>query len=157
MAIINFDSSTVTPQAPITANEPLPVGIYTVEITNSEVKPLKSGNGSGLSLEFTVIEPEQHARRKVWATLSIQHSIEQTERIAKEQLSSLCHAVGIKVLRDDQDLFGKVLKIRTKIRAASGGYVARAEVDGYEAAGAKPTPAAVAPVAAARPWQRAAA
>lgn len=154
MAIINFDASSVTPQAPM-SSEPLPAGIYTVEITNSEVKELKTGNGSGLSLEFTVIDPAPYARRKVWTNLNIQHTNEQAERIAKEQLASLCYAVGIKVLKNDEELFGKVLKIRTKVRAASGAYEARAEVAGYEAAGTKPV--AVAPVAAARPWQRAAA
>ena len=44
-----------------------------VWITGADVKPLKSGKGTGLSLEFTVIDPAQHAKRKVWQNLNIQH------------------------------------------------------------------------------------
>lgn len=129
---------------------PLPVGVYTAEITNAEVKPLKSGKGTGLSLEFTIIDPAQHEGRKVWQNLNVQHENEQAQRIALSDLASICRALNIDKLGNENELFGRVLRIRTKIRAASGEYPARAEVAGYDAAGVQ-TPPPPAPPAAGRP------
>lgn len=157
-----FDSNAVEPSAP-RDNTPLPAGLYTVEITGADVKPLKSGKGTGLSLEFTVIDPQAHAKRKVWQNLNIKHDNAQAEQIAQAELSALCRVVGIPVLEDSDQLFQRVLRIRTKVREAEGSYGPRAEVTGYEPAGA-PLPAANAPAqapaaapAAARPWQKRAA
>lgn len=141
-----FDANAVEPSAP-RDNTPLPAGLYTVEITNADVKPLKSGNGTGLQLEFTVIDPAPHAKRKVWQNLNIQHSNSQAEQIGQAELSALCRVVGIGVLEDSDMLFQKILRIRTKVREAQGDYPARAEVAGYESAGA-PLPAANSPAAA---------
>lgn len=157
-----FDANAVEPSAP-RDNTPLPAGIYTVEITGADVKPLKSGKGTGLSLEFTVIDPAPHAKRKVWQNLNIKHDNAQAEQIAQAELSALCRVVGIPVLDDSDQLFQKILRIRTKVREAQGDYPARAEVAGYEPAGAA-LPAANAPMAApaaagapARPWGKKAA
>ena len=160
----SFNANEVEPQAP-RDDAPLPAGLYTVEITGADVKPLKSGNGTGLSLEFTVIDPAPHARRKVWQNLNIQHSNPQAEQIGQSQLSALCAAVGIQVLDDSDQLFQKILRIRTKVRPPEGQYAARAEVSGFEPAGATlpaqghapaQQPAANAPKAT-PPWQRKAA
>lgn len=159
MAKLSFDATAVEPQQSV-SSEPVPAGIYTVEVTNSDVKDLKSGNGLGLSLEFTIIDPAPHARRKVWANINISHTNPQAESIGQSQLSALCRAVGISHMEDSDELFGKVLRIRTKVREATGSYGPRAEVSGYESAGtAAPVarqapPPAAAPAAAARPWAR---
>lgn len=156
MARIGFDATTVAPQAP-TDSTPLPKGIYTAEITAPEVRDFKSGNGTGLSLEFTIIDPNAYANRKVWANLNIRHTSEQAQQIGQAQLSALCHAVGIKVLEDSDQLFGKILRIHTRVKPAQGEYPARAEVVGFEPAGtAAPAPTA-APQAATPPWGRRAA
>jgi hypothetical protein len=153
---------------------PLPPGLYTVEITDADVKDLKSGNGTGLSIEFTVIDPEQHARRKVWTNLNIRHTNATAQEIGERDLALMCRAIGIGIPADTDELVGRVLRIRTKIRAAQGDYAARAEVAGYEAAGsshpaqraaptqraaAAPAPAAApaAPTASTPPWKRRAA
>lgn len=159
-----FDSRTVEPQAAFD-NTPIPAGLYTVEITGADIKPVN--NGTGLNLEFTVIDPEQFAKRKVWSLLCIQHTNPQTEQIAQAQLSAICRAVNLPVIDDSDALFGKILRIRTKIRPAGPGrdgkhYDAKAEVQGYEPAGGASLPAANSPApaaasAAARPWQRRAA
>jgi hypothetical protein len=156
-----FDSSTVEPSAP-RDDAPLPAGLYTVEITNAEVKDLASGNGTGLKLEFTVIDPEQHARRKVWQNLNIKHTNDQAQQISQAQLSALCRAIGINgVLDDTDDLFQRMVRVRTKVRAAQGNYGPQAEVIGYEPAGAGAPPvqrqAAPASTGAAAPWKRKAA
>lgn len=125
---------TATTQAPQRDNSPLPAGLYTVEITGADVKPLKSGRGTGLYLEFTVIDPAPHARRKVWQSINIQHESQQAQDIGLRELSNLCLAVGIEQ-PDENALFQKVLRIRTNVKPAENGYEARAEVKGYESAG----------------------
>lgn len=156
MAHIGFDATTVAPQPQIDG-APLPKGTYTAEITAPEVRVLKSGNGTGLSLEFTVIDPKEWSGRKVWANLNIRHTSEQAQQIGQAQLSALCHAVAIKVLEDSDQLFGKILRIHTRVKPAQGEYPARAEVVGFEPAGtAAPAPTA-APQAATPPWGRRAA
>lgn len=156
----SFNAAEVEPQAPRGAV--LPAGLHPVEITNAEVKELKSGKGTGLTLEYTVIDGP-HAKRKVWQLLCIKHDNEQTEQIAQAQLSALCRVVGINGVLDDTDmLFQKMLQIRTKVRPAQGNYDEQAEVAGYEpmGTGTAPTTArAPAPAAgkAAAPWVRKAA
>lgn len=147
-----FDANAVEPQAGFD-NTPIPPGLYTVEITGADVKLVN--NGTGLNLEFTVIDPQQYAKRKVWSLLCIQHTNPQTEQIAQGQLSAICRAVNLPVIDDSDALFGKILRIRTKIRPEQTGrdgkrYDARAEVTSYEPAGG-PLPAANAPSAAPAP------
>lgn len=155
-----FDSSAVEPSE-ARDGTPLPAGTYTVEITGAELKELTKKNGQGLNLEFTVIDPQAHARRKVWALLCIVHENEQTQSIAQAQLSAICRAANIPVLQDTDELFGKILSVRTKIRPAQGEYAAKAEITGYEAVGvAAARPAPPPPPAAgggAAPWKRKAA
>jgi hypothetical protein len=143
-----FNAAAVEPQAP-RSSEPLPPGAYDVEITNAEVRELKSGNGTGLNIEYTVVGPEQHARRKLWQNLNIAHTNPQAEQIGQSQLSALCRAVGIGLLNDSDELFQKMLRVQVKVRPAQGSYGPSNDISGYEAIGT-PLPA-VAPTQAARP------
>jgi hypothetical protein len=141
------------------SNDPVPAGIYTVEITNVDVADLSTGKGVGLKLEFTVIDPTPFSRRKVWSLLCVQHQNESAQRIAQEQLAALLVATGVTSDEAD-DLFGKILRIRTKVREGNDKYGPKAEVAAYMSAGtAAPVtrqapPPAAAPAAAARPWAR---
>lgn len=157
-----FNAQAVEPQAP-RDGEPIPAGLYTVEITNADLKPLKKGNGTGLNLEFTVIDGP-HSKRKVWSLLCIQHENQQTEQIAQAQLSAICRAVGIAQLNDTDELFQRVLCVRTKVRPPENGYDAKAEITSYEASGASAQPMQqrqaapqATPAKAPPPWQRKAA
>lgn len=131
MAQINFDASQVTPQA---STGPLPAGTYLAHITESDVQPLKSGNGEGLKLTFEVIEGQFKGRR-VWENLNIVHSNEETQRIAQSQLSALCHAVNVIKLMDTAALHFKPVKITVVVREAKDGYKASNNIKGYESAG----------------------
>jgi Protein of unknown function (DUF669) len=132
MASLNFNAASVAPQESIA---PIPAGVYTAHITESDVRPLKSGNGQALALTFEVLDGP-YARRKVWASLNIKHANQDAERIAQSQLSALCHAVGVVQLNDSVQLHMKPVKIRVKVRKDdSGQYGDRNEVGGYEAAG----------------------
>jgi hypothetical protein len=159
-----FDATAVEPQEN-RGSDPLPAGAYNVEITGSDVKDAKSGNGTGLKIEYTVVDGP-HARRKIFQYINIRHTSTQAEQIGQSQLSALCRAVGIPKLTDSDQLFSKLLRVSVRVRPAQGEYQASNDVTGYEAIGAAvpaPTvaqrPAAAAPVAAkgALPWQKRAA
>jgi hypothetical protein len=152
MAQFNFDASQVAPQQ---SSGPLPAGVYLAHIVESDVQPLKSGNGEGLKLTFEVIDG-QFKGRKVYENLNIRHTSEDTQRIAQSQLSALCHAVNVIKLMDTAALHFKPVRINVTVREAVGQYKANNNIKGYEAAGGgisapatAPTPA---PVAEAPAW-----
>ena len=152
MAQFNFDASQVVPQQ---SSGPLPAGVYLAHIVESDVQPLKSGNGEGLKLTFEVIDG-QFKGRKVYENLNIRHTSEDTQRIAQSQLSALCHAVNVIKLMDTAALHFKPVRINVTVREAQGIYKASNNIKGYEAAGGgisapatAPTPA---PVAEAPVW-----
>jgi hypothetical protein len=147
MAQFNFDASQVAPQ---TSSGPLPAGVYLAHIVESDVQPLKSGNGEGLKLTFEIIDG-QFKGRKVYENLNIRHTSEDTQRIAQSQLSALCHAVNVIKLMDTAALHFKPVRINVTVREAVGQYKASNNIKGYEAAGGgisapatAPTPAPVA-------------
>ena len=131
MAHFNFDASQVAPQA---STGPIPAGTYLAHITESDVAPLRSGNGTGLKLTLEIIEG-QYKGRKVWDNLNIQHSNEDTQRIAQTQLSALCHAVNVIKLQDTAALHMKPVTIKVVVREAKGEYQASNNIKGYESAG----------------------
>ena len=143
MAQFNFDASTVAPQQ---ATGPLPAGTYLAHITESDVQPLKSGNGEGLKLTFEIIDG-QFKGRKVWENLNIRHTSEDTQRIAQSQLSALCHAVNVIKLMDTAALHFKPVRINVTVREAVGQYKASNNIKGYEAAGGGISAPAAAPTA----------
>ena len=77
MAQLNFDASKVDPAQPF---EAIPSDKYTVEITKSELKPIKTGGGSYLEIEYTVLEGE-YKGRKVWDRLCLNHSNKKPYRL----------------------------------------------------------------------------
>ena len=155
MAGLNFDATSVTPSKSFA---PIPAGVYPAQIVESEIRPLKSGNGEALALQFEILGA-QHAGRRIFANLNIHHTNKEAERISQEQLSAICHAVGVTHVQDSSQLHHKPLNIRVKIRKQDG-YEDRNEISGYEALpGGAPSPAASQPAssdAPRKPWERAA-
>jgi hypothetical protein len=158
MAHFSFDASTVAPQA---VSGPIPAGTYLAHCIESDVKPLNSGNGTGLKMTFEVIDG-QYKGRRVWENLNIQHTNEDAQRIAQSQLSALCHAVNVIKLEDTAALHFKPVKIKVVVREAQGQYQASNNIKGYESAGSTPVtfvaaaeaPAAAAPVSKAPAWAK---
>ena len=127
MAQINFDASQVDPSQPI---EAIPSDKYNVEITKSELKPTKNGNGSYLELEFTVLEGEYRGR-KVWERLCLNHPTQKTVEIARANLSAICHAVGIMKPRDSTELHRIPITINVKLRKDDSTGNIYNEIKGY--------------------------
>ena len=57
--LTGFNANEVEPMADFA---PIPAGKYAAVITNSQMKPTKSGNGSYLELTFQIIEGEHKGR-----------------------------------------------------------------------------------------------
>ena len=119
MAILNFDASQVDPSVPY---ETLPPGKYLVEITDTEMKPTKTGTGEMLQIEFTVIDGE-FKNRKVWDRLCLKHSNPEAVKIANANLSAICHAVGVMRPGESIELHHIPLVISVKCKADDGGEI----------------------------------
>lgn len=158
MASINFDATSVQPNDSFA---PIPAGSYIAQITDSSIKPTKSGTGTILNLTWTILDG-QFANRKVFDRINVQNANPEAEKIGQRQLSSICHATGVMKLQDSNQLHGKPVKITVKIRQ-SAEWGDSNEVKSYEAAsGVSPASFASAPqsaaaASAAPPWAKAAA
>lgn len=137
MATFTFDATAVQPAAP---SGPIPAGTYLAHVTESDLKPLKSGNGMGLALTFVILDGE-YKNRRIWSNLNVQHTNPTAQQIGQQQLSALCRAVNLPHLQDTLQLHNKPVKIRVKIRVdATYG-------DKNEIAGIDPVGSAFAPQA----------
>ena len=91
--------------------EAIPTGTYEAVISNSESRPMKSGNGMGFNLEFEIISGECKGR-KVFAWITFEHRTSpDAQRIGREQLSAICRAVGVTQLNDTAQLHNLPLLI----------------------------------------------
>lgn len=164
MAFLDFNAADV---APAQAFEPIPAGDYDAKIISSEIKPTTNGAGTRLNLTFEIIGGE-HNGRKVFEGLNIKHTTsEKAQQIGQEQLSAICHAIGVMNLRDTNQLHGIPMQIKVKVRAATTDdrgqevYAARNEIKGWTKIGggtsAKPGTAAPQQRPAGAPQQRPAA
>jgi hypothetical protein len=131
MAQLNFDATQVAPNEAI---EPIPAGWYNAMIDESEMKPAKTEGNYFLQLRFTIIEG-MYANRKVYTRLNLRNSNPQAQEIAYKELSAICHAVGVMQVQDSQQLHGRPLKIKVKLKPAADGYDASNEVNGFKNTG----------------------
>jgi hypothetical protein len=161
MASLNFNAANVQPQDDFS---PIPAGDYVAQVTDSSIKPTKSGSGTLLNLTWTIISG-QFANRKVFDRVNIQNQNPEAEKIGQRQLSAICHAAGVLQLQDSNQLHGRPCTITLKIRQDAQ-YGDSNEVKAYKAAGQTPAQApafaqqsAAAPAAtsSAPPWAKAAA
>jgi len=151
MATLNFNANDVEPNAAI---EAIPAGKYTAVITESELKPTKSGSGQFLELTFEVIEGE-YKGRKVWARLNINNPNNKAEKIARGDLSAICRAVNVMQPKDSVDLHNLPMEITVKCKKRDDFTDLTNEIKGYAPKGTSVNPAAPAPQKAATPpWKR---
>jgi len=146
--LTGFNANEVEPMADFA---PIPAGKYAAVITNSQMKPTKSGNGSYLELTFQIIEGE-HRGRLLWARLNLDNPNQLTVKIARSELSAICRAVGVMEPKDSCELHNLPLVISVRQKTDADGEV-RNEIRGYS----KREASAVAPAQAADPtppWRR---
>lgn len=146
----NFNANEVEP----TSNfEPIPAGKYLAAITESEMKPTKTGSGRYLQLTFTIIEGE-YKNRVLWARLNLENPNATAVKIARAELSAICHATGVLQPRDSVELHNIPLAIIVKLRKRDDNGELSNEIKGYERKGA-PEQAPQAPATSnTPPWKR---
>ena len=156
MANLNgFDANQVEPTGDF---DPVPAGKYLAVVTESEMKPTKSGSGSYLQLTFEIIDGP-HKGRLLWARLNLDNPNATAVAIARAELSAICRAVGVLAPQDSVELHNLPLVIHVRCKKRDDTGEVTNEVKGYspKAAPTEATPA-VKPAAPAAngtpPWKR---
>ncbi len=111
MVQISFNATQYDPS--VGAGDVLESGIYGVQITGSEVKATKRGDGYMLILTLSCIDP-QFAGKKILARLNIQNPNPVAVDIAYRELSAISHVVGVLQWNDTQQLHGRPFKINVE-------------------------------------------
>lgn len=122
-----FDANTVDPADDL---EPIPAGKYVAVVTDSEMKPTKSGVGSYLQLTFQIIEGE-YANRLLWVRLNLDNPNATAVEIARRELSSICRSVGVLVPTDSTDLHNLPCLIHVRVKRRSDTGELQNEIKGY--------------------------
>ena len=137
---------------PTTEFEAIPAGKYLAMITESEMKPTKSGLGSYLQLTFQILEGD-YKGRFVWARLNLNNANGTAVQIARSELSAICRAVGVMTPSDSVELHNLPLVITVKCKKRDDTGDVSNEIKGYakrEAASGQPQQAAT----STPPWRR---
>ena len=152
MANLNgFDASQVEPTASF---DPIPAGKYLAAITESEMKATKTGAGSYLQMTFTVLDGE-YKNRVLWARLNLNNPNATAVKIARSELSAICHAVGVMQPRDSVELHNIPLLITVKVKKREDTGELTNEIKGYEPKAAAAGQPQQAPVTSnTPPWKR---
>lgn len=152
MATLNFNAIDVEPNVGM---EAVPAGKYIAVITESQMKPTKSGNGYFLELTFEIIEGE-YKGRKVWARLNLDNPNQEAVKIARGELSALCRAVNVMQPKDSAELHNLPLEISVKCKKRDDNDEITNEIKGYAPKGSSSNPAAPAAQKKADtpPWRR---
>ena len=111
MAQINFNAAEVE----TTSRDAIPTGIYEAVVTDSEMRATKSGLGMGINLTFEILTEGPAKGRKVFSWINYEHPKVEAQRIGREELASLCKAVGVTELNDTAQLHNLPLMITVGI------------------------------------------
>lgn len=154
---LNFNAANVDPTPSFT---PIPAGVYLAQVTESDVKATKAGNGNYAAFTIEVLEGDFKGRR-VFTNINISNSNAEAERIGQKMLSQLCHAVGVLQLTDTTQLHNRPMRVKVVVKKDEQ-YGDKNEVRGFEAAAGVVLPptqgaAPAAPAKAAPPWTKKAA
>ena len=111
MARINFNAAEIE----TTSRDAIPTGIYEAVVTDSEMRATKSGLGMGINLTFEILTEGPAKGRKVFSWINYEHPKVEAQRIGREELASLCKAVGVTELNDTAQLHNLPLMITVGI------------------------------------------
>lgn len=125
--------------------DPIPAGEYTAEIIESEMKPTKAALeakeegdknwakiGQRLVLKFSIISGEFKGRTLLTG-LNIINKNPQAVEISQKELATICRAVGLPGCEDSEELHGKPMTIKVKVKPESANYAASNEITNYKA------------------------
>ena len=107
MAQLNFNAAEID----TTSRDAIPSGTYEAVVTDSEMKATKNGLGMGINLTFEILSDGPAKGRKVFVWINYEHPKAEAQRIGREELASLCKAVGVAELNDTNQLHNLPLLI----------------------------------------------
>jgi hypothetical protein len=151
----NLGESYNVNDAPEIEYQPIPAGVYTAIIEDSEKKLSKSRNNY-LNLKIRIVEG-QYKDRYVWDILNLWHSNEKVKNIARGTLGKIQEAVNVPDVSDSSMLHNKPMKVKLAIQPDEG-YGPKNTVKGYKPVAGNPAPApatAPAPQTEQKPWEAA--
>jgi len=133
-----------------TGFEALKAGWYPVQIEAAEIKDTKAKTGKYLKVEMTVLESEKgYAGRKLFPNINLINPNETAVEIGQRELAALGQACGLASLQATEELVGKIIQVRVKVRKGNDEYEADNEVTAYKAVSpGQEVPTAAAPTAA---------
>lgn len=136
-SLAGFDASAVDPQS---AFELIPAGKYLALISESEMKPTKTGSGQYLQFTFVILDNGPYSGRRLWARLNLQNSNRTAEDIAQRELSAICRAVDVLRPQDSADLHNIPLAIIVGMERNKDTGELTNRIKGYEAAAGNNVP-----------------
>ena len=107
MAQLNFNAAEID----TTSRDAIPSGTYEAVVTDSEMRATKNGLGMGINLTFEILSEDPAKGRKVFVWINYEHPKAEAQRIGREELASLCKAVGVTELNDTNQLHNLPLLI----------------------------------------------
>ena len=111
-----FDTSSVVPLEDFL---PLTPGDYPVQIEAAEIKRTKAGDGNFIELRLCVLDGPANGR-KLWDRLNIDNPSAKAVEISMRSLAAIGQATGLAVVRDTQELVGKMCLAAVKVSAKNG-------------------------------------
>jgi hypothetical protein len=148
MAQLQFNAAEVD----TTSRDAIPSGTYEAVVTDSETRATKSGTGMGINLAFEIVSEGPAKGRKVFAWINYENANAKAQQIGREELASLCKAVGVVSLTDTAQLHNLPLMITVGIDRNDP---TRNVIRAYKAKTQTAQPAQRPPQAAgAAPWAR---
>jgi hypothetical protein len=127
---MHFDPNAVEPNQGF---DLLPPGEYRVQITDSDVRSTKNGDGRLIWTEMEILDGE-FANRKLWHNFNILNPSEKAQNIGQGQLSSLCHAIGVVGMEDSNELHFKPFTVSVGVQPPKDGYDAQNRIKTFKEA-----------------------
>jgi hypothetical protein len=144
-----FDANEVEP----VDFEPIPSGKYLGVVTESEMKPTKSGNGHYLELTFQIVEG-QYKNRLLWARLNLDNPNPTAVQIARGELSAICRAVGVMAPNDSEELHDLPIVIHVKCKKRKDTDEISNEIKGFSKRESRSLTGATSTDNSTPPWKR---
>ena len=127
---LDFDPTEVEVQ---TTYEPIPEGIYPINITKVEMKPTRAGNGKRLVIACKVTDGD-HRGRSIMTGLNVVNANPTAQEIGRKQLRVLLQAVDLDGCREMGRLVGKECLANVTVKPPQNGYDASNDIKSFKAA-----------------------
>ena len=128
MAGIDFNAKNVDPS---TEFKPLPAGDYQVIVTTSKIGPTKAGTGTIITFKLKVMDGPE-IDKVLFDRINYKNANPQAQEIGQQNLSALCHAVGVLEPEDTEQLHNIPFMVAVAVKI-SANYGAQNEIKGRTA------------------------